>query len=769
LAQAQQANPIRSIGRGPAGAGDATHPDMSIVQSSAPVLTMPSPVTSFDGVSNTGWIPPDTEGDIGYDPATGRKYYMQFVNKSYQIWDVTNPAAPFSVAGPAAGTNLWSSLPSSNICRSTPGGDPIVLFDHLANRWLASQLAWTTSNYHQCMAVSQTGDPAGSWYAYDFLWSITLFNDYPKLGVWPDGYYLSVNEFTGATTWAGAGVAVFDRAAMLSGSAATMQKFDLGNYGGMLPSDLDGPAPSPGTPNYFVEWDDGGFLSPLGSNDALGIWQFHVDWSTPANTTFGASSFAPNQVINTASLNVGISSIPQPSPGSALDALADRLMYRLQYRDFGDYQTLVANHTVNVTSPSSHAGVYWFEMHNTGTWSMYQQGTYAPDTDSRWMGSVALDRRGDMGVGYSVSSSSTKPSVRYSGRLAGDALGTLPQGESTLIAGTGVQLPWTYGDRWGDYSTMSVDPTNDCTFWYTQQYYASNSQAGWKTRIASFRFPSCPARAPSDYDGDGRTDPAKYVPAAGAVYYYKSTDSTWGSAYIGTDGQYILNSDFDGDGKTDPAKYVSAAGAVWYLGSADNAWHGVYIGSDGQFIPASDFDGDGKTDPAKYVAAAGAVWYLGSSDATWHGVYIGSLGGGEYVPGSDFDGDGVTDPAHTDSAGNVWYLGSADSTLHGHFIGNDGPYVPRSDYDGDGKTDPAKFTNPSIWYLQSGNGYALTSIPLGADTSAVVPGPDFDGDGITDPAKFVYNDPNGSIWYTRSSNSTLVGVYMGNDIYIIVD
>jgi len=272
---------------------------------------------------------------------------------------------------------------------------------------------------------------------------------------------------------------------------------------------------------------------------------------------------------------------------------------------------------------------------------------------------------------------------------------------------------------------------------------------------------------PTDFQPDGMTEPTKYVASAGAVYYYMTSAQDWGSAFIGTDGEYVLDSDFDGDGQTDPAKYVDAAGAIWYLGSADDSWHGAYIGSDGNFIPGSDFDGDGLTDPAKYVASAGAVWYLGSSDSTWHGVYIGGLGGGQYVPGSDFDGDGKTDPAHTDSSGNVWYLGSTDSTLHGHFIGNDGPYVPRSDYDGDGKIDPAKFVSPNIWYLQSASAYALTTISLGADTTFVVPGSDFDGDGITDPAKFV--DTADAIWYTRSSDAGSVGVYMGADTYEIVN
>jgi len=275
-------------------------------------------------------------------------------------------------------------------------------------------------------------------------------------------------------------------------------------------------------------------------------------------------------------------------------------------------------------------------------------------------------------------------------------------------------------------------------------------------------------RPHTDFDGDYMTEPAKYSSAAGAVYYYQSTTSTFGSTYIGTDGDYVLDSDFDGDGTTDPAKYVSAAGAIWYLGSADTTWHGVYIGSDGEFIPASDFDGDGKTDPAKYVAAAGSVWYLGSADSTWYGVYIGDLGGGEYIPGSDFDGDNKADPAKY-VAGGVYWLKSTTGAWDSQWIGADGDYVPRSDYDGDGRIDPAKFVSPNIWYMQSGGGYALDFIPLGADTTFVVPGSDFDADGITDAAKFVYSAPHGSIWYTRSSDAGTVGVYMGADTYDIVN
>ena len=472
--------------------------DVSFVQNSPVGDSMPAFEANFDGVGNVnGVLPPDTNGDIGYDPSTSTKYYMQWVNLSFQIWDVTNPAAVTSLYGPAAGNTLWTG--TGTICEANNDGDPIVLFDHLANRWMVSQFALGfPNNFHQCIAVSTSADPTDTWYLYDFQTSTTLMNDYPHFGVWADGYYMTVNQFNGVSSaWEGAGVAVFERDAMIQGLPANMIYIDIGavtlDYGGMLPSDLDGPAPAVGTPNYFMEWDDSTWLGDPA--DTLRIWEFHTDWVTPANTTFGLNAnFDPNLTIATANVDPDMcggarACIPQPGTTSKLDAIADRLMYRLQYRDFGGYQTLVGNHTVDATS-SDHAGVHWFELRDAGTgWGMNQQGIYAPDADNRWMGSIAMDGAGNMALGYSVASATTSPSIRYTGRLAGDPLDTLPQGESVLIAGTGSQT--STSSRWGDYSMMGVDPSDDCTFWYTQEYYATTSSAGWLTRVGSFRFPSC--------------------------------------------------------------------------------------------------------------------------------------------------------------------------------------------------------------------------------------------------------------------------------------
>ncbi len=479
--------------------------DASIVQNSPVGKSMPASIANFEGVNNvSGVLPPDTQGDIGNDPATGKKYYVQWVNLAFQIWDVTIPAAPVSLYGPAAGNTLWAG--TGTICASQNDGDPITQFDHLANRWMMSQFAPSfPDNFHQCIAVSASADPMGAWYLYDFQTSTTLFNDYPHFGVWPDGYYMTVNQFNGTTdVWEGAGVAVFERTVMLSGGlGARMIYIDTGpatanSYGGMLPSDLDGPAPAVGTPNYFMEWDDSTWLGD--PTDTLRIWQFHTDWAIPANTTFGANaSYDPNLKIATTNVDPNMcgyarSCIPQPGTAQGLDAISDRLMYRLQYRNFGSYQTLVSNHTVDANGADK-AGIHWFELRNTGAgFAMNQQGVYAPDTDNRWVGSAAMDASGDIALGYSVSSSATYPSIRYTGRLSADPVNTLPQGEASLVAGAGSQTHTAA--RWGDYSMMAVDASDGCTFWYTTEYYATTSSAGWQTRIGSFKFPSCGGAPP---------------------------------------------------------------------------------------------------------------------------------------------------------------------------------------------------------------------------------------------------------------------------------
>ncbi|RME09359.1 MAG: hypothetical protein D6802_12295 [Ardenticatenia bacterium] len=486
-----------------------------VVQSVMPDIAMPEPLMSFDGIANlTTILPPDPSGAIGYDAVTGRKFFMQWVNTAFAIWDVST-LTPTLLIGPVAGNTLWAGF--GGLCETNNDGDPIVLFDHLAQRWLVGQFALGfPTNFHQCLAVSQTADPTGAWYRYDFDMGDAM-NDYPKLAVWPEAYLLTVNQFDGSTlAWRGQGVAALERARMLEGQNARMVFFDLydvnPNFGGMLPADLDGPPPPAGTPAVFVEMDDDAWGW---ATDRLSLWHLSVDWNTPENATFGVDG-APNQILDTQPFDADMcggsrNCIPQPG-GVPLDTVADRLMYRAAYRWFGSYGAMVLNHTVDADG-SDHAGIRWYELrHVAGTWSIYQQGTFAPDSAHRWMGSIAMDKQGNIALGYAVSSPTTFPSVRYTGRFAGDPLGQMTLAEASLVEGGGYQT--SSSGRFGDYSMLTLDPQDDCTFWYTQEYYAAPGTSNWRTRIGAFRFPTCTTRPTGTVAGTVRE--ADGTPVVGA-------------------------------------------------------------------------------------------------------------------------------------------------------------------------------------------------------------------------------------------------------------
>jgi hypothetical protein len=384
------------------------------------------------------------------------------------------------------------------------------------------------------MAVSTSADPTGSYYRYDFLIDQTIFNDYPHYGVWPDGYYAAFDMFRG-NTFIGSEPVVFNRAAMVAGQPATMIAFppDRSNHS-MLPADLDGTIlPPAGEPNIYATVD-------LNGQAELRFFNFHADWANPTNSTFtpaGAVQVAPFNLPCSAQYGAPHLCIPQPGTSVVLDGLADRLMNRLAYRNFGDHQTLVTNHTVDAANGQKdvNAAIRWYEFRSpsgpTFVPSLYQQGTYAPDLDSRWMGSVAMDRMGNLAAGYSVSSKTTYPSIRYAGRFASDPLGTLAQGETSLIAGGGSQTGGA--GRWGDYSMMAVDPVDDCTFWYTQEYYSVTGERNWRTRIGSFKFPGCTAPTPTPTStGTPPTRTPTYTPTP--LPSATSTPCPGGATYTGS-------------------------------------------------------------------------------------------------------------------------------------------------------------------------------------------------------------------------------------------
>lgn len=457
-----------------------------VIQSSNPVLNTPSPSTSFEGIANIdGDLPPDTVGAIG--PSN----YVQAVNTSVQVFSRTGAAQTTA----ALISSLFSSLGSSSLCASTDDGDCIVVYDKYADRWWVSQFAnasSTTGPFYMSIAVSKTSDPTGAYYAYCFQMPGNLFPDYPKVGVWGDAYYLSANQFDATgTIYEGAAVFAFDRAKMLVGDpTASFIYFNVGNIDSSVfslqPSNADGPLPPIGTPNYFVYLRG----TSLGDNsDDLRIFQFHADFANTSLSTFTERTDSPVAVAAYTAFSPDSPAIPQPGTAEQLDTLGDRLMFRLQYRNFGTNESLVINHTV--TGGSGQAGIRYYQLTRTlpsGTFGMRDQATYAPDALDRWMGSAAMNYQGDLAVGYSVSSSSTYPSIRYAARLNTDPLGGLFQGEASLINGGGSQTD--SADRWGDYSCMTVDPTDDSTFWYTQEYYATTSDDGWQTRIGSFALPN---------------------------------------------------------------------------------------------------------------------------------------------------------------------------------------------------------------------------------------------------------------------------------------
>jgi hypothetical protein len=435
----------------------------------------------FPGYSEQA-ITPDTNG------AVGPTQFIQFVNESFAVFNKSDGSLAY---GPADGNTLWQALGAP--CSTSTNLDEIVQFDKLANVWVLMMPVFTAPNY-LCIAVSTTSDATNAgWNLYAFeeptskICGCRLTPDYAKLGVWPDGYYITYNQGWNGN-FEGAAACVVDRNSMLNGNPATMQCFlnNSSSYGALLPADLDGVTPPPsGSPNCLLNFD--------ANDQSLDLWQFHVDWTTPANSTFTGPTNIPVAAFNepcgetVVELNYTTGAcIPQSGTSQGLDSYGDRLMYRLAYRNFETYQALVVNHTVQISGGSNQTGIRWYELENTGSgFGLYQQGTYAPDSNYRWMGSSAMDKAGDIALGYSVSSSSMSPSIRYTGRVPSDALGTMESEIDVLSAASVATASQTNSYRWADYSSMAIDPTDDCTFWYTTEYQPTkgNSPLGHANRL----------------------------------------------------------------------------------------------------------------------------------------------------------------------------------------------------------------------------------------------------------------------------------------------
>ena len=422
--------------------------------------------------------PPDTTGDVGPN------HYVQWVNLRYAIYtltrDANNQITAFNLVSgfPKNGNVVWQGF--GGRCQSDNDGDPIVQYDQLADRWVLTQFAVSGTPYTQCVAVSTSPDPTGTYFRYAFSYDRS-FNDYPKMGVWPDAYYISYNLFRNGRSFTGNTVCALERDQMLIGAVARQACTNTTAAASIEPSDLEGTTlPPAGSPNLLMS---------IGTS-TVQFWRMSVNWTAGTGTLTGPTTVSGVAAFSRA-CGGGVC-IPQPGTTTRLDSLGDRLMYRLSYRNFGDHEALVVNHSV---TSGTGVGVRWYELRNATGQTLgsaapvlFQQGTFAPTNDFRWMGSAAMDKTGGIAIGYNISSASIVPSIRYAYRGPADPLGTIGN-ETSVLVGSGSQT----GNltRWGDYNTMSVDPVDGCQMVFTTQFQPANGSFNWTTYIHSFKLSTC--------------------------------------------------------------------------------------------------------------------------------------------------------------------------------------------------------------------------------------------------------------------------------------
>ena len=460
-------------------------------------FAMPTPLLSFDStVGCGGCAPPDPMGDVGPN------HYVAMSNSQFQIFNKSGT----SVFGPVNINTLWAGF--GGLCQTENAGDPVVIYNQFDDRWILTQFTAGGPTFFNCVAVSTSPDPTGTYFRYAFpTVPSTNFPDYPKYGMWHDALYISTREFAGGSggPFAGVGAYAINRAQLFAGNpnaqvisflaspGSSGGQFNVGD--GLLPVDADGSSlPPAGSPEYFIGSMDNG--APYGApQDALTLWKFTANFTTPANSSFVRTNTIAQSPIDTIpAFCSGRSCIPQPNTANRIDHLGyrQRPTNRAVYRNFGTHESIVTSQSVEASPTMS--GMRWWEIRSPNSNPViFQEGTFAPgitDGIHRWMGSIAMDTNGNMALGYSASDGvSTFPGVRYTGRLVSDPLGTMPQGEGIIMEGIGSQTGG--GGRWGDYTSMNIDPTDDCTFWYVNQYLPVTSGAAWRLRIGAFKFPTC--------------------------------------------------------------------------------------------------------------------------------------------------------------------------------------------------------------------------------------------------------------------------------------
>ncbi len=496
---------------------DRGRPGDRAVQRTKPTRTLSGPRANFEGLSNQDNFtvlgvrvnPPDPIGDVGPN------HYVEMVNLVFAVYSKTGRR----LLGPTAIGELWAGFPVTECADNS--GDPVVLYDQYADRWILTQFTTRGLDYpdepanlfYNCVAISTTGDPTGAYYRYAFSTGYN-FPDYPKYGVWDDTYVVTTREF-GVLDESVYGVGVYglERDRMIAGDPGARAVSFLLQDGrvplnligdGLLPADSDGARqPRPGSPTPIVgtQDDDG----PYGATfDAVNVWEFDVAWNAAPAASIGLKTQLP-----TAEFDSIFPCEPDPRDCLPQPGITDRSQYldilsyrqrptwRLATRIFGGYESMVTNQSVEALP--GQAGIRWWELRRDrrGEYRIHQEGTFAPaDGVNRWMGSIAQDRRGNTALGYSVvNGTDVYPGIRYTGRSANAPLGVMNLGEATIVNGTAAQT--STNSRWGDYSSMNVDPVDDCTFWYVNEYYTQDGAAqapngnGWQTRIASFRLPRC--------------------------------------------------------------------------------------------------------------------------------------------------------------------------------------------------------------------------------------------------------------------------------------
>jgi hypothetical protein len=651
----------RGIGRhledpGRAAAGESSG-DAALVSGRSRVVArtaLPGPAVSFEGLDNDdnqtalGFLvsPSDANIDVGPD------HVVQGTNLLYRVFDKTGTP----LTNPFTHSDLFSSL--GGACASADGF-PVVLYDPLADRWLLSQFAipsFSSPPYFICIAVSQTGDPSGSYFLYAFQVGGPAGNQLPegpKLAVWPDGYYLTVDQFTNGVAFSNPGVAAFDRRRMLAGDPAAGQiYFDLSalapvqSLQGMLASDLDGlEAPPLGAPNVVAVFGATEFGDPA---DELRLFDFHADFDDPVSSTFSERNESPLAVASFDPISrPGRADVDQPPPADVarrVEANTDELHHRLQYRNRGGFESWVVNHTVDASGDATaavfRAGVRYYELRRTtgpaNPISVFEQATFAPaDTEHRWSGSAAVDHQGNLAIGYSVSSTTVFPSIRYAGKLAGEAPAVLA--ETAMIGGSGVQLSLT--NRWSSYSNMAVDPADDCTFWYSTQYYTAASQAtsqvGWLTHVASFGYPQCSPAPASTIEGT-ISDCASGDPLAAAAIeteegHFASSAANGTYSFMVAPGDHDVTASFPGYASKG-AGVTASAGGTSILDLCLDAVS-IHESAGATLVVEGCAPANGALDPGETATVALCVQNVGALDTT---DLVGTLQatGGVVTPGA---------------------------------------------------------------------------------------------------------------------------------------